>query len=280
MTFVKRVITAIVGLPLVLFIVYLGGWLLGLLCFAAAVLGLWELYKALEVPMPLVLAGFFFTALHFFNYVLGGEVDNLGLYVVILISAALYYYGKYSLDAVFKAAFGVIYVPFLLTFVLLVRDLNHGYVWVWLIFIVCFGCDTVAYLIGSQFGKKKLVDSPSPSKTQEGVIGGVAGAFALGFIVPFIAGRLPVFAGTVVAVFTSVWLCLMIAVFAAFGAGFSIIGDMFGSAIKRHAGIKDFGGIFPGHGGMMDRLDSIVVVAPIMFVVSSALDRWIWIFEQ
>ena len=275
MTFVKRAVTTIIGLPAVAFIVFLGGWPLGLLLFVAAMLGLWELYKAFDIPGPLKLAGFLFTAVYFFNVIDGGEADAMlfALYMVVLVSVSISYYGKFSLDKVFQAAFGFLYVSVLLTFVLLVRNLDYGHVWVWLIFIVCFGCDTFAYLIGSAFGKRKLINSPSPSKTVEGLVGGVIGVFALGFFIPYFASRLPVFAGTEIAVFLNVWLSLAIAVFAAVGAGFSIVGDMFGSAIKRHAGIKDFGNIFPGHGGMMDRLDSIVVVAPFIFVVSSALDR-------
>ena len=274
MTFIKRALTAIIGLPPVVVIVYFGGWPLYLLCYSAAMLGLWELYRAFDIPKPLKLAGFAFTAINFLAvFFLDGMFwEGLALYVIVLAALTVVFYGRFSFEKVIKSAFGFMYVPFLLTFVLLLRDVDYGHIWIWIIFISCFGCDTFAYLIGSAFGRRKLVNSPSPSKSVEGLVGGVIGTFALGFSIPFFVSRLPAFADSETAVFLNVGSSLTVALIASAGAVLSIIGDMFGSAIKRYAEIKDFGTIFPGHGGMLDRLDSIVVVSPFMFVVISALD--------
>ena len=274
MTFIKRALTAIISLPPLIYIVYIGGWPLYLLCFVAAMLGLWELNKAFKVPWPLELAGFLFTTANFVGVYFTGGVfwEGLGAYMLLLASLLVVFYGKFSVDMVIKSAFGVLYVPLMLTFVLLLREVDYGHIWIWIIFISCFGCDTFAYLIGSAFGKRKLVNSPSPSKSIEGLVGGVVGTFVLGFLIPFFVSRLPVFANSETAVFMNVGSSLAIALLASAGAVLSIIGDMFGSALKRHTGIKDFGNIFPGHGGVMDRLDSIIVVAPFMFTMVPVLD--------
>ena len=274
MTLIKRTLTTIIGLPLVVLVVYIGGWPLYVVVCLAAMVGLWELYSAFEIPMPLILSGLFFALVNFLMVYLNGEVYLLGiaLYVIVLASLSVLYYGRFGLDKVIKSVFGFLYVPFMLTFVLLLRNVDYGHIWIWIIFISCFGCDTFSYLVGSAFGKRKLINSPSPSKSIEGVIGGVVGTFAIGFLIPFFVSRLPAFAEAETAVFMNVGSSLTVALIASVGAFLSIIGDMFGSAIKRCAGIKDFGNIFPGHGGMLDRLDSIIVVSPFMFVVISALD--------
>ena len=276
MTFIKRALTTIIGLPAVAFVIILGGWPLYVVVCLAAMLGLFELNKAFAIPLALQVVGFAFTIINFAAvYFLGGVFwEGLLLYIIALATLTVVHYGKFSLDAVIKAAFGFLYVPFMLTFVLLVRDTtNYGHINVWIIFIACFGCDTFAYLVGSAFGKRKLVNSPSPSKTVAGIVGGVAGAGILGFLIFFFISRIDFFFVSDTIPFLTDVEALIFAVFVMIGAMFSIIGDMFGSALKRHTGIKDFGSLFPGHGGMMDRLDSIVIVAPFVFVVLHSLER-------
>ena len=276
MTFIKRALTTIIGLPAVAFVIIIGGWPLYVVVCLAAMLGLFELNKAFAMPLALQAVGFAFTVINFVAvYFLDGVFwEGLLLYIIALATLTVIHYGKFSLDAVIKAAFGFLYVPFMLTFVLLVRDAtDYGHINVWIIFIACFGCDTFAYLIGSAFGKRKLVNSPSPSKTVAGLVGGVAGAGILGFLILFFVSRMDFFFVSDAMLSLTFDAAMLGAVFVMVGAVFSIIGDMFGSALKRHTGIKDFGNLFPGHGGMMDRLDSIVIVAPFVFIVLHSLER-------
>ena len=275
MTFIKRALTTIIGLPLVVLVVYIGGWPLNVVVCIAAMIGLWELYTAFALPTPLKITGVVFTGLIFAAVTLLGVVfwEGMALYAVLIASLTVIFYGKFTVDMAIKSAFGFMYVPFLLTFVLLLRDVDYGHIWIWIVFISCFGCDTFAYLVGSAFGKRKLINSPSPSKSVEGLIGGTLGTFALGFLIPFIISQLPVYADVDSPVFLNVGSSLAIGLLATLGAILSIFGDMFGSALKRHTGIKDFGSVFPGHGGVMDRLDSIVVVAPFMYVMIPVLSR-------
>ena len=275
MTFIKRALTTIIGLPAVAIIVFIGGWPLYVVVCLAAMLGLWELYKAFAIPLSIQAIGFIFSIINFAAvYFLGGVFwEGLLLYIIALATLTVVHYGKFSLDAVIKAAFGFLYVPFMLAFILNVRDIaDFGHLYVWIIFIACFGCDTFAYIIGSAFGKRKLTKSPSPSKTIAGLVGGVIGAGILGILVLFLFSRLEFVHGAFHP-FLNDFQMLMFVLSVIAGAVLSIIGDMFGSAIKRHTGIKDFGSLFPGHGGIMDRLDSIVLVAPFVFIVLHSLER-------
>ena len=270
MTFLKRACTTLVGLPAVVLIVYFGGLPLLVVCALAALIGLFELYRAFTIPKPLVVSGLVFTVLHFVAvyFLLAVFWHGLVLFVLYLAIFAVLTYGKISLNSILTCLFGFVCVPFLLSFVVLVRELPYGHLYVWLIFVACFGCDTFAYLFGSAFGKRKLKGTPSPSKTVEGLVGGVVSATLLGFFLPIIFGRLEIAQPYGI----NVRVALLSAAIVFAGAVFSVFGDMFGSLIKRNTGIKDFGNFFPGHGGVMDRLDSIIIVAPLMFVVLSALD--------
>lgn len=273
MTFLKRSCTTLVGLPAVVLVVYFGGLPLLLLCGFAALLGLHELYRAFSLPRLLVAAGMVFTVANFAAVYFLWAVFWQGP-VVLMLFLAIYsvmLYGKTSLQNAAVCLFGFLYVPFMLTFVVLVREFSYGHLYVWIIFIACFGCDTFAYLFGSAFGKRKLTGTPSPSKTVEGLVGGIVSATVLGFMVPFFFGRLEV--GRGYGITDRVALLLAFVTFAC--AVFSIFGDMFGSLIKRNTGIKDFGNFFPGHGGVMDRIDSIVFVAPLLFVVLYFME---WVF--
>jgi phosphatidate cytidylyltransferase len=175
------------------------------------------------------------------------------------------FFRKLPISECITTIYGFLYVPFLLSFAILVSEHAYGHYYVWLIFIASFGCDTFAYITGSVFGKNKLKKSPSPSKSYEGLVGGVVGATLIGFAY-----------GAGVNLFfepsdANANIILIAPVISCVGAIFSIIGDLAASAVKRHCEIKDFGNVFPGHGGVMDRIDSIVTVAPMVYMVMSVM---------
>ena len=269
MTFVKRALTVLVGLPAVSFVAYKGGTPLVVACGLIAVVGLWEFYRAFGLPQSVQAVGFGFAILHFVAVGLFGVViwETIVLCFASLAALSVLRYGSLSLQDAVMSLFGFLYVPFLLSFVVLVRNTYGGAFYVTVLFVACFGCDTFAYLTGSIIGKCRLKNTPSPSKTVEGTAGGILGAVLFAFLVPFSLMRLEigVFAGL------NFEGLAFLTVITAAGASLSVFGDMFGSLIKRSTGIKDFGSIFPGHGGIMDRLDSVVLVAPFVYIVAQVV---------
>ena len=137
-----------------------------------------------------------------------------------------------------------------------------------ILLILCFawGGDTCAYFAGRAFGKHKLAPVVSPNKTVEGAIGGVIGSVVIGLLATIIysalSGR---FASLTVAVTARHYI--IIAAMGAVASVLGILGDLFASAVKRQVGIKDYGTIFPGHGGILDRFDSVMFIAPLVSIV-------------
>ena len=267
----KRIITAVIGLPAVIFLVYYGGWPLLLMCLAVALVGLRELYHAFsKTDKPIHLVGYIATVAYFVAAQHFGVgywlLIALMLFIITAQTCMVVFFKKLTLKDITVSIYGFLYVPFLLSFIILVREHPLGQYYVWLIFTSAFGCDTFAYLAGTTFGKRKLVNTPSPKKSVEGLIGGIIGASLVGWLYGFFVSR---FASADSYAMTNIMINA--AVISFFGAIFCIIGDMAASAVKRHANIKDFGRVFPGHGGVLDRVDGIIFVAPIVYLVMNVL---------
>jgi len=143
-----------------------------------------------------------------------------------------------------------------------------------ILLILCFawGGDTAAYFAGRAFGKHKLAPVVSPKKTVEGAAGGVAGSIAAGVVLTAVYRLL--FTNLTVQVNVRHYLALII--MGAIASVLGICGDLFASAVKRQVGIKDYGTIFPGHGGIMDRFDSVMFIAPF---VSIAVRYFFYLFQ-
>lgn len=166
---------------------------------------------------------------------------------------------KYNANQVLAASFAYLYAPVLLSFVYQTRMGTNGIYMVWMILISSWGCDTCAYVIGMLFGKKKIFPILSPKKSLEGCIGGVVGAGFIGWLY----GRL-----IVNNVYPDESVAWAIAIICAVGAVMSMVGDLAASAIKRNNEIKDYGTLIPGHGGIMDRFDSMIVTAPMTYFLT------------
>jgi len=265
----KRLITTIIGLPLVIFLVYHGSWPLALVCLLLSLVGLRELYRAFsKTDKPIHFVGYVFTVGYFAAVFVFGAgywlLIGLTLFIIVVQTCLVVFFQQLALEDIVVTVYGFLYVSFLLSFVILVREHYLGQHYVWLIFISAFGNDTFAYLTGITIGRHKLVNTPSPKKSVEGLVGGVLGAALLGLLYGFFVAR---FAGNEAVDY----IMINATVICAIGAVFSIVGDMVASAIKRRTDIKDFGALLPGHGGVLDRLDSVIFVAPIVFLVMIVL---------
>lgn len=254
---------------------FFGAPVLTVILFGTAVAGYRELMMALGESAPEgkrrygapEVAGYVgITALYLLLLLLdcdlfrGDRISCLLGVVVVMFIAELFIYvfcfPKYRAEQIACCAFAFLYAPVMLSFVELTREVSGGEYLVWIILISSWGCDTCAYVVGMLIGKKRIFPVLSPKKSLEGCIGGVVGAALLGvlyglFVTGNTAEELGVFA----------LICAM-------GAVVSMVGDLAASAIKRNRGIKDYGKLIPGHGGVMDRFDSVIVTAPIVYLLT------------
>lgn len=258
-----RIISAVILLPMVIFILYYGELPLILTLCTATVIGLHEFYKAVDMNEPLlkyltmiltvtVYVIFFFEWYIFLNV-------TMVIFVVLCLAVYALKFPRISLQQLSYVAFACIYIIYLLLHIALVRGYEvNGSWYVWLIFVIAFGSDSSAYFVGVTMGRHKLVPNLSPKKTIEGAVGGVVGAGILSAVFGYIMYlNGPLQELSVMALFFVV---------GAIGSLVSQIGDLVGSAMKRQTNIKDFGKIIPGHGGILDRLDSILVTAPYVYL--------------
>ena len=202
------------------------------------------------------------------------------LYLALLMSIFVFTFPKYKAKQVICSFFSFVYGPVMISFALQTRLLlgkgdieigcfgwnfgfyNLGFFAVWMIFIAAWGSDTCAYFVGVLFGKHRVTPRLSPKKSLEGYIGGVVGAGLLGLLY----GAILKWTGHVSA--DMLW-CF--AVLGVCGSFFGLVGDLAASAIKRDFNIKDYGNCIPGHGGIMDRFDSVIFTAPMIYLLSTTL---------
>lgn len=198
----------------------------------AAVLVVWWCYFG--VPYPWALAGILaFTA---------------ACFAELLIS-----HGKLPFQQVAITMVAGLLIPFLLSALVRIRLMDAGVYLIAVPFVMAFMPDTGAYLVGSAFGKHKLCPEISPKKTVEGLFGGFLGGIVGMIIYGFVLQH---FFGFTVNYITAV-------IYGILGTGAATFGDLMFSVIKRQTGIKDYGKLLPGHGGILDRFDSVTIVAPI-----------------
>ena len=263
-----RIISAVILLPLVILVMAIGGTALYVVLCLATLLGFYEFFRA--VKMTEKVYGLIASAHVILTYIFywSGHMDYLYMLNIIMILLMLTFYAlkfpKVKLEALAYTFFAIFYILFLMLSIAFVRDSAYYGDWmIWLIFAIAFGSDSSAYFVGVNFGKHKLVPNLSPNKTIEGAIGGLLGASVIGLIfgvIMYLYG--PFNSGLQIALMVVVGLA---------GSVVSQIGDLVGSAMKRHTGIKDFGKTIPGHGGILDRLDSILLTAAYIYVIQTLL---------
>lgn len=265
-SFTVRLISGIVLVLLALLTVPRGGAVLLAVVAAISLIGISELYHVFGIHNKLLgLVGYAGAAAYYLFLFLDKENLVLPLLVgVFILCMAVYVFSfpKFGTEQVMGVFFGLFYAGILLSFLYLTREMKDGIYLVWLIFLSSWGCDTSAYCVGILLGKHKMAPVLSPKKTVEGAVGGVIGSGLLGC-------AYGVFFGQQMVEFSHPVLeCAAICMV---GALISQVGDLAASAIKRNHGIKDYGKIIPGHGGIMDRFDSIIFTAPMIYYAAMLL---------
>jgi len=266
-----RVITAVVGIPLLLAFVYFDfevdtEWfsrvpLLILAVGAAAALGAWEFYRlgTHAGARPLTVFGVVWAAL----FVVAALFDVDWATASLLASAAvlpLVWLAIFRRDALLQSwvwtLAGMLYMGWMLGHYVMLRQLDDGRELVILVLFTTFACDTSAYFVGRSWGKHRMTPTISPHKTWEGAIGGFAGAVAAALALRYLLSL-------------GDW-SLPLSYVEAIGVGCLVgvaaqLGDLLESLLKRRAGVKDSGNVLPGHGGVLDRIDSLVFTGVIVY---------------
>ncbi|MGB5823227.1 MAG: phosphatidate cytidylyltransferase [Proteocatella sp.] len=249
-----RIVSGLLLLPIFFLVIIKGGifiYLGGLIC---SLIGLYEFFRVFEKSgyKPLKITTYMATTIMYtamtysgmdFSYII------ISIAYIIIAAGAIYIINRrIRVEDLMITLMGYIYVPVFLSHINLLSI--EGSIFIWLLFIFAWGSDTCAYFAGMFFGKHKLIPEISPKKTIEGAIGGIIGTviltllFATYFKEPNLLYFIPL---------------------AVIGSIVSQIGDLFASAIKREFGIKDYGNLIPGHGGILDRFDSILFTAPLTY---------------
>jgi phosphatidate cytidylyltransferase len=277
---IQRVLSAVVLLPLVVVCVWWSFWSFTLLVAAAAALGLNELYAAFNrggyqaQTAPGMAAVTVMIGVAIIRALTALDLTAPALALVVMVSLAMFAprHAQHGVVAEWALTIsGAIYIGGLLGFLILMRALETplrdgllaplqpqpGAAWIALVLMTTWGQDVCAYFVGKRWGRRRMAPSLSPRKTWEGAAGGMVGALAGAFVALALFG-LPL----------SLWATTLIGIAAGIVGP---IGDLSESFIKRQAGLKDAGTLIPGHGGVLDRIDSLLFTAPTVYMLALLL---------
>lgn len=264
--FKTRLLSGIMLVIIALITIISGGDILFGTLLAISLIGMSEIYKVLKIQNSFLGAVGYIAAIVYYVLIRIGKTDMITMltiaFLIVLMAVFVFCYPKYRSEQVMLGFFGLFYVAFMLSYVYQIRMLEQGAFLVWLVFLCSWGCDTCAYCVGVTLGKHKLAPVLSPKKSIEGAIGGVLGAALLGGVYAFAINRFA--QGTDANVVVYALIC-------GIGGIISQVGDLAASAIKRNHDIKDYGKLIPGHGGILDRFDSVIITAPIIFYMATIL---------
>lgn len=266
-----RVITAIIALALFVGILLLPPIVFTIALAAVILVMLYECYTATKADILMKTVGGISSLIMMLAMYSIFKIDEIALIFVFMVAAVILLlymaviiieHNKRNYKDILSSGFLTLYITVSMWCICFVKEFFNIEMMI-LIFICAWTTDTFAYFSGRLFGKHKLIPHVSPNKTVEGAIGGVIGAVVCCLIYLFILCKLPT---TDFIVNTWHWVTYFIAV-GLVGGICSQIGDLIASSIKRDEDIKDFGWIFPGHGGFMDRFDSVMFISPVILIM-------------
>ncbi len=266
--FVTRLLSGIALVIISIVVLYFGGYATGVFALFLSIVGLFELCRVykIEKKAPAFLA-YLWTVIFYATLMLGDKkifdielgsltVPLIVTYLLAMLAIYVFRYPEYHDKEIMAAFTAFFYVSIMLSYIYRVREMEDGNYFIVLVFICSWGNDTLAYCVGRLFGKHKMSPKLSPKKSVEGLFGGIIGAGLLGLIFACIVKDHITMPGNIY---------LNLFVICALGAIPAVIGDLAASAIKRNNDIKDYGKLIPGHGGVLDRFDSMIFTAPIIY---------------
>lgn len=251
----KRTISALIGAPIFLGLIYLGGQYTA---FLVAILTFLALREFMQIGERMGMRPWskltkLVTAFWLISLLIGGAewmVTVLVFWLLIALGRLALTYPRTSLPEASFNILAVLYAVVLLSHLYLLRQLPNGLEWTFLTVLLVWSTDIGAYLIGRQFGSHLLAPQVSPKKTVEGSLGGLVFSIAVALVFWRIVGG----ASWITYIFLGVIITIS-----------GQIGDLFESALKRSAGVKDSGKLIPGHGGILDRFDSLIFALPLVY---------------
>jgi phosphatidate cytidylyltransferase len=252
--FWQRLLSALIGIPLLIAAVWYGGVPLIAVTAALMLLGIREINRIfsqiqLQVPIALALAGCLILLVAAYQYKQGYPGAGVVAILVLNLLTMVLFYPRFSPQDIAVTFLSTLYVG-LISYLFLLSTLDNGRVWLILLLVCTWANDTVAYLVGCKWGRHRMAPTLSPGKTVEGAVCGVLGSILAALLVIFFSSHLPLLPVLLLGALVGI-------------AG--QVGDLVESALKRQAGIKDAGRLIPGHGGILDRFDSMLFTAPLVY---------------
>ncbi|MBO5373303.1 MAG: phosphatidate cytidylyltransferase [Lachnospiraceae bacterium] len=264
--FKTRLISGIVLVILAILLITTGGSILWCALIGISWIGMHELYRIFNIEKSAIGVVGYLSALIYYLFLQFFALPDMMLFVlgtlVVMMFVYVFTYPRYRTEQILASFFGVFYVAVMLSYIYQTRMLTNGEYIVWLIFLCSWGSDTCAYCVGMLIGKHKMSPKLSPKKSVEGAVGGVVGSMLLTLLYTGVFRE---------AMQISIEQMLLLAVISGVGAFISMIGDLTASAIKRNYDVKDYGNLIPGHGGILDRFDSVIFTAPIVYYLATIL---------
>ena len=260
----KRIITAVVGLPAVIAVLVLGNiYIIDILFGFIAWMSLHEYFKSFKgKAKPIQWLGYIACLLISIIHIIPREyaVMTIGILIptsiIILFTQSIVTEMKFNIIDLAITFFGICYIPLFLMYIPMTMGGENGKVLVWYMIIAAWGTDIFAYIVGKNMGKHKF-SKISPNKSIEGCIGGILGTIIITLIYTCIINNCLNF--NINYLFISIIAFILSII--------GQIGDFSASSIKRYVGIKDFSNLLPGHGGMLDRIDSLIFIAPFAYLL-------------
>ncbi|MGM9551835.1 MAG: phosphatidate cytidylyltransferase [Clostridia bacterium] len=263
-----RLLTAALGIVLFFTILFLPPMVFHAALMIIVGIATYEIYAVTGINknLPLALSGCFGIALcallgcmHLGDSVINFEVclGCLSLYIVYIFCMVVFDHKNVKLSDASVAFFTSVFIAVLYSYIIPLREDEHGIWMIIVLFAATWCCDAGAYFIGIKFGKHKLAPVLSPKKTIEGFFGGILGSVVGMGILSLVLNSVGIECNEIALMITGVGCSLV-----------GPVGDIATSAIKREANVKDFGNLFPGHGGILDRFDSILLTTPFVYFMN------------
>lgn len=266
---IKRILSGIILFPIFALLLIFGNkFLVDVFISIVAIMSLHEFYKAFkEKANPIQWPGYITAVFICFIHLIPSEFVLPGITLIILMNILVLFTEvvatslKRNINDLAISLLGTCYIVFFLMFVPLIRDsLENGRILIWYVFFAAWGTDIFAFFIGGKFGKHKFTEI-SPNKSIEGCVAGIFGSILLVMIYTVVCNNIwDLNINYLYAFGISIFLSVI-----------SQIGDLAASAVKRHCGIKDFSNLIPGHGGLLDRIDSVIFILPFAYFLLSVI---------